>query len=163
MCPVPNGPAASTVYFNVSGFQVITCSVTKNVTTVKNMHYSTSDNGNFKGELCKKFVKFFESKKCFFLCKNHFSKLNCNPAVNKFNFYIIIWAVYGKTYCSLLISRIPLCIFTQTFTRCSLNVNLLSNIFPRCSWQHVWDTFASLKTNEVCDGFKCCKKATKTY
>ena len=66
MCPVPNGPAASTVYFNVSGFQVITCSVTKNVTTVKNMHYSTSDNGNFKGELCKKFVNSFSKARSVF-------------------------------------------------------------------------------------------------
>ena len=59
--------------------------------------------------------------------------------------YIVRSAGLGKIFCNFCNSTMVLLILFDTFVKCSSNVNLLSNVSPKCFCDDAWETLSSLK------------------
>ena len=59
--------------------------------------------------------------------------------------YIVRRAGLGKIFCNFRNNPMVLLILFDTFVKCSSNVNLLSNVNPKCFCDDAWETLLLLK------------------
>ena len=61
------------------------------------------------------------------------------------HFCIVTSAGLGKIFCNFRSNPMVLLILFDTFVKCSSNVNLLSNVNPKCFCDDAWETLLLLK------------------